>query len=218
MYMPAAPANSAAKSLSREAVIDAAAAIIEERGYAGVNMRAIADRCGVATMTLYRHVRTKEDVLGALADRVLEHLEVPPPGGGPDWREDIATVLRSMRALLLEHRELAEIAARLHVNNLATFRGTEAMLDALRRAGVEGDAAVSAFAALIAFTRGCALQQDDSATPAELGQRLMVLESLPADEFPNVTSLGTKLLLRDSDRHFEAGLRLLLEGIAVATD
>jgi TetR/AcrR family tetracycline transcriptional repressor len=212
MYMSSTQGS--AKDLTREAVIDAAAAILAESGYGGVNMRAIADRCGVATMTLYRHVRTKEDVLGALADRVLEELEVPPPGGGPDWREDIATVLRSMRTLLLEHRELAEIAARLHFNSLATYRGTEAVLDALRRAGVEGDAAVSAFAALVAFTRGFALQQVNSSSPSELGQRLLGLESLPADEFQNVTSLGTKLLLRDSDRHFEAGLSLLLEGIA----
>ena len=212
MYMPSTQGS--AKNLTREAVVDAAAAILAESGYAGVNMRAIADRCGVATMTLYRHVRTKEDVLGALVDRMLDGLELPPRGGGPDWRQDIATVLVSMHELLVEHPELAEIAARQHFNSLAAYRGVEAVLDALRRGGLEGDAAASAFAALVAFARGFTLQQVTSSSPSELGQRLLLLESLPADEFPNVTNVGTKLLVRDSDRHFEAGLRLLLQGIA----
>ena len=207
-------AQGSAKNLTRDAVIDAAAAILAESGYAGVNMRAIADRCGVATMTLYRHVRTKEDVLGALVDRMLDGLELPPPGGGRDWPEDIATVLRSMHGLLVEHPELAEIAARQHFNSLAAYRGVEAVLDALRRGGLEGDAAASAFTALVAFARGFTLQQVHSSSPSELGQRLLLLESLPAEEFPNVTNVGTKLIVRDSDRHFEAGLRLLLQGIA----
>ena len=206
--------TSAAQTLTRETVIDAAAAIVAERGYGGLNMRAIAERCDVATMTLYRHVRTKEDVLGALANRLLERLELPPSGGGKDWREDIATVLGSMHALLVSHPELAEIVARQHINGEAAYSAAEPVLDALRRAGIEGDAAASAFAALVAFTVGFALQQIHSSTPAELGERLLLLESLPADEFPNVNALGTRLLVRDSDRHFEEGLEIIIRGLA----
>src|SRR5437763_8087546 len=100
--------SSRASELTREDVIDAAAELVAEHGYAGLNMRALADRCGVATMTLYRHVRTKEDMLGALANRLFEELDLPEPGGA-SWQEDIATVLRSMHRVLTEHPELAEI-------------------------------------------------------------------------------------------------------------
>ncbi|MDT7549302.1 MAG: hypothetical protein QOE84_1696, partial [Actinomycetota bacterium] len=64
MPKPASPNR--ARELTRDDVIDAAAELVAEGGYAGLNMRALAERCGVATMTLYRHVRTKEDLLGAL--------------------------------------------------------------------------------------------------------------------------------------------------------
>src|SRR5882762_103725 len=100
-----------ASELLREDVIDAAAELVAEHGYAGLSMRALASRCGVATMTLSRHVRTKEDLLGALADRELAELELPAPGT-LTWQEQIATVFRSVHDLLLEHPELAEIAAK----------------------------------------------------------------------------------------------------------
>src|SRR5258705_13417112 len=107
-------AKSRARELTREDVIDAAAELVAERGYAGLSMRALASRCGVATMTLYRHVRTKEDLLGALADRALGELAVPVPGT-LTWREEIATVFRSMHYLLLAHPYLGDIAAKQHV-------------------------------------------------------------------------------------------------------
>ena len=75
--------GSRARELTREDVIDAAAALVADQGYAGLTMRALAQRCGVPTMTLYRHVRDKEELLGALADRVLGQLQLPEPGYVP---------------------------------------------------------------------------------------------------------------------------------------
>jgi AcrR family transcriptional regulator len=41
-------ANSRAGELTREDVITAAAGLVAERGYSGLSMRALAQRCGVA--------------------------------------------------------------------------------------------------------------------------------------------------------------------------
>jgi AcrR family transcriptional regulator len=75
--------GSRAGELTRQDVIDAAAGLVAEYGYAGLTMRALARRCGVPTMTLYRHVRDKEDLLGALADRVLGELALSAAPGNP---------------------------------------------------------------------------------------------------------------------------------------
>lgn len=206
-------ANSRASELTREDVIDAAAELVAERGYAGLSMRALAQRCGVATMTLYRHVRTKEDLLGALADRVLGELELPAPDT-LTWQEQLATVFRSVHDLLLEHPDLVEIAARQHVAGEAAYRGAEVVLDALRRAGIEGESAASAFATLFAFTLGFTQQQLQASGPgAGLAQRRAVLERLPVDDFENLSRLGGVFLLRQSDRHFEDGLDLIIRGL-----
>jgi AcrR family transcriptional regulator len=207
-------AGSRAGELTREAVIDAAAELVAERGYAALSMRALAERCGVATMTLYRHVRTKEDLLGALTDRVLAEIELPAPGARP-WPEQIATVFRSVHDLLLEHPDLVDIVARQHVAGEAAYRGAEVVLDALRRAGIEGEAAASAFAALFAFTLGFTQQQLQTSGPdAGLAHRQAVLQRLPVDDFENLSRLGAVFLLRHSDRHFDDGLDLIIRGLA----
>jgi AcrR family transcriptional regulator len=207
-------ANSRASELSREDVIDAAAELVAERGYTGLSMRALAERCGVATMTLYRHVRTKEDLLGALTDRVLAEMELPAPGS-LSWPEQIAAVFRSVHDLLLEHPDLVEIAARQHVAGEAAYRGAEVVLDALRQAGIEGEAAASAFATLFAYTLGFTQQQLQAADEgAGLARRQAVLQRLPVDDFENLSRLGGVFLLRHSDRHFDDGLDLILSGLA----
>jgi AcrR family transcriptional regulator len=203
-----------ARELTRDDVIDAAAELVAEVGYGGLSMRALAERCGVATMTLYRHVRTKEDLLGALADRVLGELDLPARGT-LTWQEELAAVFRSLHDLWLEHPELVEIAAKQHVAGEAAYRGAEVVLDALRRAGIEGEAAASAFGTLVAFTLGFVQQQLYSSTGwSSVDHRQAVLERLPVDDFENLSRLGGVFLLRHSDRHFEDGLDVIIRGLA----
>jgi AcrR family transcriptional regulator len=206
--------QSNAAALTRDNVIDAAAELVAEQGYARLSMRALAHRCGVATMTLYRHVRTKEDLMGALADRALGELALPVPGT-LTWQEEVATVFRSVHDLLLAHPDLVETATKQHVAGEAAYRGAEVVLDALRRAGIEGEAAASAFATLFAFTMGFVQQQlHTSVAGAGLARRQSVLERLPVDDFENLRRLGGVFLLRHSDRHFEDGLDLIIRGLA----
>jgi AcrR family transcriptional regulator len=212
--MPKLASPNRARELTRDDVIDAAAELVAEVGYAGLNMRALAERCGVATMTLYRHVRTKEDLLGALADRVLGDLALPAPGT-LSWQEEVVAVFRSLHDLWLEHPELVDIAARQHVAGEAAYRGAEVVLDALRRAGIEGEAAASAFGTLVAFTLGFVQQQlFSSAGWSSIDHRKAVLERLPVDDFENLSRLGGVFLLRHSDRHFEDGLDVIIRGLA----
>jgi len=204
--------GSRAGELTRQDVIDAAAGLVAEYGYAGLTMRALARRCGVPTMTLYRHVRDKEDLLGALADRVLGELALPEPGT-LSWQQELAAVFGSVHDVLLKHPDIAEIAARQPVAGEAAYRGAEIVLEALARAGVEGEAAASAFATLFAFTLGFVQQQLLSAAPGSLARRQAVLERLPVDDFENLSRLSGVFLLRSSDRHFREGLELIIRGL-----
>ena len=201
-----------ARQLTREAVIDAAAELAAESGYESLSMRTLGERCGVSAMTLYRHVATKEDLLGALADRILGQAALHAVDGA-GWQEQIRAVLRAIHRTLLAHPELAGIAARQHLNGRHAYEGAEIVLEALRRAGITGEPAASAFAALTSFTIGFTQRQTGARSEETLAARLAVVEQLPRAQFANVSGLAGTFLVRHSDRQFEDGLDLLIAGL-----
>ena len=62
------------KALRVEAILDAAVELLDERPLDDVTTDAIADRAGVATATVYNLVGTRERLLRAIVDRVVERL------------------------------------------------------------------------------------------------------------------------------------------------
>ena len=69
-------------TLSRERVIEGALALIDAEGLDAVTMPGLAKSLGVGTMSLYRHVADKDDLVNAVAERVLGGVTVPD--GDPD--------------------------------------------------------------------------------------------------------------------------------------
>jgi len=191
-------------------IVDAAAELVARDGFDGLSMRKLAQRCGVGVMTLYGYVPTKDDLLGALADRLLADLELPQPGDG-DWRSQVRAVFRSVRRVFLEHPELARLVAAGRVGGTAAYRGAEIVFRALRSAGLSGPQIVSAFDALTSFTVGSAQREIGLRTPARAA--LPGLEALPAEGFDHVVDLAGLLATRNPEQDFEAGLDLLITGI-----
>ena len=65
-------------------------------------MRRIASDLGVGTMSLYWHVRNKEDLLWLVVDEIVGAVDVP--SATDNWRADLLALLRNFRAALLLHR------------------------------------------------------------------------------------------------------------------
>jgi len=200
----------APERLTLEAVVDAAAELVARDGFDGLSMRKLARRCGVGVMTLYGYVPTKDDLLGALADRLLADVELPGPDEG-DWRERITAVFRSVRRVFLEHPELVRIVAAGRLGGTAAYRGAEIVFGALRSAGLSDAEAVSAFGALTSFTVGSTQREIGLRAPARAA--LPGIEALPAEEFGHVIGVAGLLATRHPDDDFETGLDLLITGI-----
>jgi len=196
--------------LTLDVIVDTAARLIAVEGFDALNMRRLAQECGVGAMTLYGYFRTKDELLQALADRLLGMVELPE-GDGLPWQEHVARVLQSVRAVFLEHPELLPITATHRLDGLGAYRGAESLFRALRRAGLEGAQVVHAFDALVSFTLGSVQREvglDRSATGPLPG-----LHRLPREEFGNVIDLAGHLVGRDMEAGFDAGLELLIAGI-----
>ncbi|MDE3723629.1 TetR/AcrR family transcriptional regulator [Nocardiopsis sp. N85] len=71
--------------LSREAVVHKAIEIADAEGIEAVSMQRVAKELGYTTMSLYRHVDSKEDMLVLMLDTAMDG--VPPgPREDGDWR------------------------------------------------------------------------------------------------------------------------------------
>ena len=83
-----------------ELVVAAAVEIADESGLAAVTMAAVAKRCGFTTMSLYRHVASKDELVRRMLDEVLG---TAPALESPDWRAGLEQWSRAMLALLDAH-------------------------------------------------------------------------------------------------------------------
>lgn len=196
--------------LTFEAIVDAAAELVQADGFDALSMRRLARECGVGAMTLYGYVRSKEELLGALANRFLSEVELPDEGAS--WEEQVALVMRSVRHMFLRHPELLPIAANQRIDSVAAYRGAEVIFRALRAAGLEAAEIIGTFGTLTSFTIGSA--QREIGLRSEKAESLPGIRELDSERFSNVISLAGLLVTRDPERDFELGLDLLIRGIA----
>src|SRR5262249_52731921 len=96
----AAPArrrrSSAERGLTSERIVTAGVAIADAEGLGAVSMRRVASEIGVATMSLYRHVEDKDDLVLQMMDAVFSEWQLPadPPA---EWRPRLEIVARAGR-------------------------------------------------------------------------------------------------------------------------
>lgn len=94
------------RALSEGDVIDAALAIADRDGVAGLSMRGLARELGVPIMTLYGYVPNKRALDALVADAVLAEVTIPEPDSG-SWDRRLHTMLCEARRVLVKRPRLA---------------------------------------------------------------------------------------------------------------
>ncbi len=80
----AAPARGPRPAMSAAGIVAAAMDLADADGIAAVSMAKVAERLGFTTMSLYRHVSSKEDLLALMFDAAIG--DVPPRVRRRGWR------------------------------------------------------------------------------------------------------------------------------------
>lgn len=94
--------------LSLDRVVDAAIAIADEGGLEAVSMARVAERLGFTTMSLYRYVANKEELVLFMHDRAWLPPDYRDDADRP-WRPRLADWAMQMRATLLRHLWLEQV-------------------------------------------------------------------------------------------------------------
>lgn len=203
--------------LSRERVVTAAMALADEKGAAGVTMRAIAARLGVEAMSLYNHVAGREDILGGMVDAVFGEIDLPT--STTDWKQAMRDRAVSSRTVLLRHPWSVGLMDSRSQPGPATLRHHDAVLGALRAGGFSVASAARAFSVIDSYLYGFVLQELSLPFTgrAELDDIAGgILRDLPTDAYPHLTELITEHALRpgyDYADEFEFGLSLILDAL-----
>jgi len=202
--------------LSRERVLQAAMDLADEGGLEALTMQNIARRLGAEAMSLYRHVRNKEDILAGLVDRVFGEIELAPPG--TDWKAAMRLRAISAREVLSRHPWAIGLLESARQPGPADLRHHDAVLGLLRDAGFSSLMATHAYNLLDSYIYGFALQERTLpvATPealAEFGEAF--IGQLPGDEYPHLKAVASELMAIGFDYadEFEFGLDLILDGL-----
>lgn len=92
-------------------VIAQAIAQVDEHGLAGLTMSSLARRLGVATMTLYGYVPSREGLVDLMIARLLTELPAVPALDLTDWIDSLADHMVALRAWAVDRPAL------LHLNH-----------------------------------------------------------------------------------------------------
>ena len=93
--------------LHKRDVVEAATTLLDSYGIADLTMRRLARELNVSPGALYWHFANKQQLLGAIADRILEPV-ADVPG---DWRDRVAGICGQLRDALLSHTDGAELVS-----------------------------------------------------------------------------------------------------------
>ncbi|SCL54241.1 TetR/AcrR family transcriptional regulator C-terminal domain-containing protein [Micromonospora chersina] len=214
--------------LSRERVLRTAVALADEGGLAAVSMRQIAAELGVATMSLYRHVRGRDELILAMADAALADAPLPAtePAG---WRARLDVLARAQWAVYRRHPWVPHVISIARPQPLPHgMAHTDRALRATAGLGLDRQVRWHVAITLMAYVKGIA-------TNLEMGARAVQDTGLSHDQWVErqqatfqqlmaggglatmdaLTSGGVDV---DLETVFDFGLRRLLDGIAVLVE
>lgn len=219
-------------SLSVDAIVDAAVRVADAEGVAAVSMRRIAAELGVGTMSLYRYVETKDDLLDLMGDQVMgEGLDGEVRGARESgagtavgWRADLTGIALRYRALMLRHPWMLPISASRPPLGPHVLRRTERLLGVLDGLGLGIDDISGLTGTVIAYVRGVVLTETAAAEEirrtglSEEEYRRTVapylMDVLAAGEHPLLARFVAEAsAFPDPDRVFRRGLERVLDGV-----
>ena len=213
------------ETLTREKVLHAALALVDEDGLAGLSMRRLATVLDVHVMSLYNHVSDKSDLLDGIAELVFDQVELPDPGLA--WPEQVRAVALSMYRAFCRHPAVP-VALVTDQANPASVRALEPfdrLVGALYQAGFDDRRARQALSAVTGLVFGSLLESThgfagDEHSGVSEAMTSAYLRRIDPAKLPNFSRLLQRRTPSDFFPHedFAQALDILVRGLVATAD
>jgi AcrR family transcriptional regulator len=206
--------------LTRDRVLRAGLAYVDEHGLAALSMHKLGAALGVRGMSLYNHVADKDALLDGIVGLLWEEAETAVPAGG-EWRERLRALAVAVRAVVHRHPRAGSLPMVRAVMPESMLRAYRVVLAAATDAGVPERRAVEILRAVVGHAFGFALTElcwmcalkDES----EL-QRMRRVSRMLATDLPDDLARVAMAVCGecDMDAQFATGIDLMLSAPAEA--
>jgi AcrR family transcriptional regulator len=202
--------------LSRDAVLEAAEAVLRQGGDAGsLTIRRLASELGTSPMSLYRHVRDKDELLMLLLERAW--VRVPKPKLPRDPRKRLVALWLFLHEALLANAWVLDVLIGGKLMAPSAVWVMEKMLEASIAAGMTPDEAADGYRICWTFTIGDLLMRRARARDAELAQQppqqLQVVTGADPGATPLLRQLAPRWVEARRRNTYLTDLPTLIEGL-----
>lgn len=203
-------------ALSRERLVAAALTLIDASGLEALSMRKLGAALGVEGMAIYYYFPAKDRLLDAVAERLLDELEMDARLEG-DWIAWARATAHSYRAIAMRHPNAFPLLAMRRYTGLDGFRRLEVFFRVMAKAGFDAAMTARVFRILGYFINGAGLADIATAAALNQDQRRTALDGgIDVAAWPEVAKVAPHLAQGQLDAIFDFGLEMLLRGLEQA--
>ncbi|RSM50824.1 TetR/AcrR family transcriptional regulator [Amycolatopsis balhimycina DSM 5908] len=210
---PAKPA------LTRQGIIAAALAILNEEGLSKVTMRRIAAALDTGHASLYVYVRDVEDLHAQILDALLAPVVDAAPVAGT-WRSRLKALMDGYGQVLVARPEIARMALSTQPSGPNYLALVEAILALLHEGGATDRAAAWGVDLLLLFPTASAVERTapkpSKHATGDLAAMAAAIAAADPGRSPHIVRLGDELISGDGRSRFGWAVDVLLDGILAA--
>lgn len=146
--------------LTRDRAVQMAVALADATGIHSVSMRKLARALGVKAMSLYHHVKNKDDLIDGMVDVVFG--EIAPPAPDAACRTAMRERVESARAVLVRHPWAITLMEGRTTPGHATLKHHDAVVRCLREAGFSMPMVGHTMSLVDCYVRGFSMREASS--------------------------------------------------------
>jgi AcrR family transcriptional regulator len=206
-------------TLTREMIVSESLRLLDSGGIAGFSMPKLGRALGTDPTAVYRHFASKDDLVLAIADRLIEESS---EGLEPSdcWADTLAESARRLRSAYLAHPAAASLSGYRTTQGPAEMHIVNILIGAVLQAGFEGAEAATVYRAIGDFTlywagsEAAFLALDERAQKKDIGAWTSAYLAADRAGYPHIWQVRRDLPDVADDEIFETILSCVIGGLA----